>query len=378
MQVEHTITEEITDVDIVRCQLLLAQGVSIEDLNLPTQIDPSATPRQHAIQLRITAEDATKSFTLSMDRVTGFQAPTGPGVRVETQLGTTKPTTVGSSYDSLLAKLVLRSSTFEETRMKALRALSDTVVSGITTNLDVLAGIVSSLAFEQASCSTNWLEANLDDIITTGKELQTQHSLAFREQNIASSTTTTTSDTTLTTTAGLGNSGILFRKGDAFKLELTDSGRTNDKTAKREEYLLRIDRVSANNFPAQLTADVIFSTAASSQSYSMNLTSTTQTSVASSHHRMASSENATHIGLPFPGQFVELLVDEGDKVQEGEVLCVVQQMKMELEVRAPWPGTVKWVCDVADGETVNEGLLVCELEPADEKSIRKRTNAFKL
>jgi biotin carboxyl carrier protein len=93
---------------------------------------------------------------------------------------------------------------------------------------------------------------------------------------------------------------------------------------------------------------------------------------------MAAADNATHIALPFPGQFVELLVDEGDRVREGEVLCVVRQMKMELEVRAPWAGTVKWVCDVEDGETVNEGLLVCELLPEDDRNRRKVVGPFKL
>jgi acetyl/propionyl-CoA carboxylase alpha subunit len=327
------------------------------------------------MQLRITAEDAAKGFTLSMGRITGFQAPSGPGVRVDTHLSTTKPTTVGSSYDSLLAKLIVRANTFEGARLKAIRALNDTVIAGVTTNLDILSGITASSSFQQGACSTSWLESNLDEIMSNGKAIEKTSALTSREAYI---TSTTTTESNLSTTAGLGAAGVLFRKGDAFKMELTEAARANDKSAQKEEYLLRVDRVLTNNFPNQLTADVTFATSSTSQTYAMNITSTTQTSVASSRHRMAAANNATHIALPFPGQFVELLVDEGDRVREGEVLCVVRQMKMELEVRAPWAGTVKWVCDVEDWETVNEGLLVCELLPEDDRNRRKVVGPFKL
>lgn len=320
MQVEHTISEEIAGVDIVRCQLLLAQGASIGNLDLP---DTSTAPRQFAMQWRVTAEDPSRSFTLSMGRITAFSQPGGPGVRLDTHLSTTKPTTVGSSYDSLLAKLIVRSSTFEGARLKAIRALQDTVLTGVTTNLPVLLGIAASPAFKDKRCSTSWLEDNIKTILESGGAMNSQ-GIAAREQHISSPA----NETALSSTAGLGSAGVLFRKGDAFKMEVTDVARANDRSAKREEHLLRIDRVSMNNFPSQLTADVTFSSAAASQSYAIHFTSTTQTSVASSRHRHASAADPTHIALPFPGQFVELLIDEGDSVKEGDVLCVVRQMKM--------------------------------------------------
>ncbi len=370
LQVEHTISEEIAGVDIVRCQLLLAQGYSIEDLGLP---DTSVAPRQHAMQWRITAEDVTKNFTLSMGKITACTLPGGPGVRADTHLSTNKPTTVGSSYDSLLAKLIVRAPTFEGARLKAIRALKDTAIHGVTTNVNLLLGIATSSSFENQQCSTRWLEDNLASMIESGQQIEVQ-GIAAREPYVASSA----SESALGTTAGLGNSSVLFRKGDAFKMELADVGRANDRSAKKEEYLLRIDRVLANDFPSQLTADMTFSSAGSSKSYAVNFISTTQTSVASSKHRSASPADPTHISLPFPGQFVELLVDEGDEVKENEVLCVVRQMKMELEVRAPYSGVVKWACEVEEGETVNEGLLVCELTPSNEKGRERAASVFKL
>ncbi|KIW00404.1 uncharacterized protein PV09_08112 [Verruconis gallopava] len=371
LQVEHTVTEEISGVDIVRSQLLLAQGATIESLNLPSRYTVSFPPPAAAIQLRVTAEDAQKDFTLSMGRVTQFQPPIGAGVRVDTHLATTKPTTVGSNFDSLLAKIIVRGSNLQAAIEKGLRALRDTTIKGVKTNIDVLLGILSHSDFRESQCNIKWLESQLSEIIVSGQELEGNKTLSLREPYI----TSTTSYSSQTGAAGLGNAPLLFRKGDTFKLQLKDitmkQSSQAGKSATAEEYLLRIDRVLTNNFPIQLMADATFQSFSSSKTYGMNLTSTTQTNVASSKHRHADPTNEAHIRLPFPGQFVEMYVDVGDKVAAGELLCVVRQMKMELEVRAPRQGTIKWVCDVEEGEQVNEGLLLCELavdEPSNTSS----------
>ena len=362
LQVEHTITEEISGVDIVRSQLLLARGDTIESLNLPSQGSLAAPSRTAAIQLRVTAEEAEKGFTLSMGRVVQFQHPVGLGVRVDTHLSTTKPTTVGSSYDSLLAKIIARGSSLEDARTKGLRALVDTTIKGVKTNIDVLMGILSHPSFQAGRCSTRWLESNLQDVISNGTKLESHGTLSLREPYI---TSTTTNDASSSSTAGLGNATLLFRKGDTFKLHLTDitskQKSAPSSVAAGEEYLLRFDRVLNNNFPLRLIADATFQSFSASKSYALTLTSTTQTSVASSRHRRADPTNKTHVALPFPGQFMEIYIETGDRVTQGELLCVVRQMKMELEVRAPWTGTVKWVCEAEEGEQVNEGLLICEL-----------------
>jgi pyruvate carboxylase len=361
LQVEHTITEEISGVDIVRAQLLLARGATIESLNLPSVGNIVPPLRNFAIQLRITAEDAERGFVLSMGRVSQFQHPLGAGVRIDTHLSSTKPTTVGSSYDSLLAKVIVRGPSFEAATFKGLRALSDTTIKGVRTNMNVLLGILSHRDFQGKQCSTRWLEANLHDVISYGSKLENQGTLSLREPYI----TSTTADAASSSAAGLGSAALLFRKGEALKMQLTDitTGPKPSSTmaAGGEEYILRFDRILNNNFPMQLTADVTFQSSRSSKAYALNLTSTTQTSAASSHHRRADPNDRSHVALPFPGQFMEIYVDEGDVVAKGELLCVIRQMKMELEVRAPANGTVKWAFEAEKGEQVNEGLLLCEL-----------------
>jgi acetyl/propionyl-CoA carboxylase alpha subunit len=262
-------------------------------------------------------------------------------VRTDTHLSSTKPTTVGASYDSLLAKVVVRGPSLEAVTRKGLRALSDTTIKDVRTNLNVLMGILSHQDFQAKQCSTRWLEANLQDVISHGTKLESQGTLSLREPYITSSTT----DASSGSTAGLGTAALLFRKGEALKMQLTDiSTKQKSSTSAAstdEEYILRFDRVLNNNFPTQLTADVTFQSSGFSKAYAMNLTSTTQTSAASSRHRRADPNDKSHVALPFPGQFMEMYVEEGDVVAKSELLCVIRQVKMELEVRAPTARLVK-------------------------------------
>lgn len=72
--------------------------------------------------------------------------------------------------------------------------------------------------------------------------------------------------------------------------------------------------------------------------------------------------NMNHVVLPFAGKLMELLVEEGDEVQKGDVVAVVRQMKMELEIRAGKGGVVVWVYEGEEGDDVGEGILVAELD----------------
>lgn len=126
-----------------------------------------------------------------------------------------------------------------------------------------------------------------------------------------------------------------------------------------------------NDFPASLSAEILFTAPSSSASssetvttpYTLTLQSTkASASAATSSHPRASASNPSHISIPFPGKLVEVLVDEGDVIKEGDVICVVQQMKMELEVRSPKSGRAVWVMEIEDGEEVGEGMLAAVVE----------------
>jgi len=96
----------------------------------------------------------------------------------------------------------------------------------------------------------------------------------------------------------------------------------------------------------------------------------TTSSASASGHRLGSPSDPSHVLIPFAGTLVEVLVDEGDVVTKGDVVCVVRQMKMELEVRAPRSGVVGYVMEVEDGGEVSEGMLAATVVVESEKRAR--------
>lgn len=367
LQVEHTVTEEIANVDLVRSQLLVAQGASIDDLSLPSSLptaSPSKPPATAAIQLRVTAEDPAQGFALSMGRITQFHSPGGRGVRIDTHLSGSRNTVVGSSFDSLLAKIIVSAPSREEARLKGLRALSELAVTGVKTNVSVLLGTLASEDFQASRCSTRWLEDNLENIRKLGQSLEAS-TRATKETAFGSASA---SDSAAGGAGVGGPSSLLFKKGDSFRVKLSELQEDGGKGPERE-HLVVLDRIVNNDFPNLIAGDVSVITDASGakKKFTASLAASAAGSgLASSHHRKGDPSNPNHIILPFPGTVVELPVEPGDEVREGEVLMVVQQMKMELEVRAPVSGVLNWVCDVEEGETVGEGMLICEIQPAKE------------
>ncbi|KIX09353.1 uncharacterized protein Z518_00432 [Rhinocladiella mackenziei CBS 650.93] len=206
--------------------------------------------------------------------------------------------------------------------------------------------------FISRHCSALWLEKNLAAVLERGSEIM-RHVASLPTKNLGSSRNGSDSASAGT---GLG-------KGDAFTITLDQDGSRSTKTG---ECLLKLDRVRVNDFPTEVSADIIIQSSISgTRKYAATMSMASQTSVMSATHRIGDRSDPSHVCLPFSGQFAELVVDEGDIVRENDLLCVVKQMKMELEVRAPYAGVVTWVRDVEEGETVNEGVLICTLRRAE-------------
>ena len=161
LQVEHTVTEEVTGVDLVRTQLKIASGSTLADLNMHQAAVPQA--RGFAIQLRVNTESVTPSgeFKPTGGRLTQFSVPTGPGLRTDTYgyLGyTTNP-----NYDSLLAKLICYSPSpdYQDAVIRAQRGLKDFAIGGVETNLPLLQAIVAGEVFQQNQFTTRYLDDHL-------------------------------------------------------------------------------------------------------------------------------------------------------------------------------------------------------------------------
>lgn len=346
IQVEHTITEAITGVDLVQAQLLIAQGHSLAQLGLSTC--PQA--RGYSIQLRLCAEDPRANFSLSVGKLTEFSVPTGNGVRVDTHadMAGLSPVVVGAQFDNLLAKIIVTGSlSWQMTVLKARRVLADTRISGVITNLNLLRGIIGQEDFMDGEIDTQWLEKHIDQTIHLGDSIS---------RSLPRSQPTRSSGG-----PSMPQSSLLFRPGDSWSITLDPLGRSKEK---QENHHLQLKRVLQNDFPASMSAEVTYTTSSSAAAYRMKLESTNTTASALvSSHRRGDPRNSRHIVLPLSGKLIEVLVVPGDMVEENQVVAFVKQMKMELEVRSPRAGRAQWVYEMEEEEEdVAEGILLVELE----------------
>ena len=160
LQVEHPVSEEVTGVDLVREQFRLARG---EELGYD---DPQ--PRAHSFEFRINGEDAGRGFLPAPGTVSRFEAPSGPGVRVDS--GVTSGDVIGGAFDSMLAKLIVTGATRQQALERSRRALAEMVVEGMPTVLPFHRKVVSDPAFAPEDDSpftvhTRWIETEFDNDI---------------------------------------------------------------------------------------------------------------------------------------------------------------------------------------------------------------------
>jgi pyruvate carboxylase len=369
LQVEHTISECITGVDLVKEQLLIAQGLQA---NTNTRMgkssdDAKEAPKSASIQLRLCAEDPLSGFALSIGKVGDVQFPTGNGVRVDSHLS--RGGVVGADFDNMMAKIIVTASTWEDCVVKAGRALEETKLTGVKTNLNLLKAIVADGTFASGDSDTSWLEENLDVLVQSGEKIAAE--TASLDNDLPSLSLNRSQSSSIG-----GSSGTTFRKGDAWNVVLEAAGQSSS-TTKPPAHHLSIERITRNEFPEALVADVSYTIpGAKPQSYKMTLNSTTASADAtSSTHKRGDPNNKAHIILPMSGKLIEVLVEEGDTVEENQVIAFVKQMKMELEIRAPQAGTIKWAIELdnEEGDDVAEGVLLAELEDETKKpDIRSR------
>jgi len=165
LQVEHTVTEEVTGVDLVQAQIRVADGASLADLGLQ-QADVPA-PRGYAIQLRVNMEtmDAAGNVKPAGGRLGRFEVPTGPGLRTDTY-GYSGYTT-NPNYDSLLAKLIVSCSSFDfaDCVRRADRALTDFAIEGVATNLEFLQQLIRHHAFAAGDITTRFVDEHVAELV---------------------------------------------------------------------------------------------------------------------------------------------------------------------------------------------------------------------
>ncbi len=300
LQVEHPVTELVTGLDLVEWQLRVASG---EPLGF-TQDDVQRNG--HAIEVRINAENpAGGAFTPSPGTISRMVAPGGPGVRLDA--GYESGDTVSQFYDNLVAKLVVWGHDRESARRRMLRAIDETVIEGVATTLPADVAILSHPDFVAGEHSTNWVEQSLD-LSTVAVPVDPEPPAPTDgEESVPRVLRDVTAEV----------DGRRYQ----VKLWVPDLG----------------DAVAVSG-----------GTAGQAGSAGGRGTGPKRPKAA------AAGGGSGTVAVPMQGTIVKVLVAEGDTVEVGQTVCVLEAMKMENNVNAEKAGTVKEV-RVAPGDSVGPG-----------------------
>ncbi len=162
LQVEHPVTELVTGIDLVRQQILIADGQSLE----LSQSDISS--RGHAIECRIYAEDPENGFFPSPGKIQWYEVPSGPGIRNDA--GVYSGAVVPVEYDPILSKLTVHAETRDHAIAKMIKALASYVVLGVRTPVDFLADVLDCDSFRKAEVFTDFIDTHFSNWSPSGKD----------------------------------------------------------------------------------------------------------------------------------------------------------------------------------------------------------------
>jgi pyruvate carboxylase len=153
IQVEHTVTEEITDVDLVSSQLRIASGETLDDLGLRQE---TIRPHGAALQCRITTEDPANGFRPDTGRISAYRSPGGAGIRLDG--GTNLGAEISAHFDSMLVKLTCRGRDFPTAVKRARRAIAEFRIRGVSTNIPFLQAVLDDPDFQAGRVTTSFID----------------------------------------------------------------------------------------------------------------------------------------------------------------------------------------------------------------------------
>lgn len=335
LQVEHCVTEEITGLDLVQWQFAVAAGQ-----DLPLSQD-EITSTGHAIEVRVYAEDPYTGFLPQAGHVLDVRWPRD--ARVETDLE--REHDVSTAYDPMLGKVIVSGTDREDARRAMISALDETGIFGVTTNLGFLRRLVDSEAFADGEVHTGWLDSAASADLLTAPPVP--EAAARAAAQVLSYYLPEGIDDDPFGQADGWRSG-----GEPVRIRTT----LNDETGRTWSF--EVDVLDLDNLEAMTYLDRDRVTIAW---HGQTWTFETPDPMRRRHQRGTSTD--ADVVSPMPGTVLRIDVAEGDVVALGDRLGVVEAMKMELALVAPYDGVVAHV-GAAVGDQVPIKHLLFTVDPA--------------
>ncbi|WP_455448675.1 acetyl/propionyl/methylcrotonyl-CoA carboxylase subunit alpha [Natrinema thermotolerans] len=298
IQVEHTVTEEVTGIDIVRWQLRVAAGEELAFDQADVEIDG------HAVEYRINAENPAADFAPTPGKLTTYRPPASIGVRLDHAVA--QGDEIGGDYDSMIGKLIVSGDDRDHCLERSKRALEHFAVDGVHTTIPFHRLLLDDETFVAGDHTTTYLDRELDD-----------DALEAAVDRWGSATATDGNGSTATTTE-------VTVEVDGRRFDVVIEDGASQATAERTETGAAPGGGAAGGDDAELAA-------------------------------------AGAVTAEMQGTILSVAVEEGDEVAAGDVLCVLEAMKMENDVVASTDGTVRSV-PISAGDSVDMGDTLVTLE----------------
>ncbi len=157
IQVEHTVTEEVTGYDVVKCQILIAQGLPLSNPEIGLGDQGRVTTHGYALQCRVTTEDPANNFLPDYGKLSNYRSASGMGIRLDAGSAFTGAV-ITPFYDSMLVKVTAHGLRFVDAARRMLRSLQEFRIRGVKTNIPFLVNLVTSPAFLAGGCTTRFID----------------------------------------------------------------------------------------------------------------------------------------------------------------------------------------------------------------------------
>jgi 3-methylcrotonyl-CoA carboxylase alpha subunit len=379
IQVEHPVTELVTGIDLVEEQILIAEGNTL-------RLKQDALHQTgHAIECRIYAEDPEHNFRPSPGRMTLYEEPSGEHIRIDK--GITGQTEIKSSFDPMICKLVTWGSDRGEARERMIAALKDYHIHGIKTNIPYLSGLLRSEAFVSNSISTKFCDEKTPEILFG----------IMAERDLIPGQLPVLGYLLYTLTRNDGEGPFSRRPADPWKStgfwreQMQVGVQSGDKeysvriTASKDpdwEFVLdgghySLTRQDSNGagfrFSVNGTTHAIHVSHVEEEKgfisfgghiFEMKRKDFLSGSLEATRYE-ASGGHSNEVHSPMPGKVIKILVKEGDRVKKGELLLIIEAMKMENSILSPSDAVVDKI-NVALNDRVESTKALMLLEKIEE------------
>jgi acetyl/propionyl-CoA carboxylase alpha subunit len=362
LQVEHPVTELITGLDLVRVQLLVAQGQPLAD------DVRNASMRGHAIEARLYAEDPDHDYLPAPGRLHRLRVPSGDGLRIDSAFD--DDGTVSSHYDPMLAKVVAHAPTREEAAQRLAWTLRRTQTHGVATNRELLVAVLEHPEFREGAIDTHFLDRHPPATLRAGHLDAVDAPLAALAAALAASDEARRRTPVLrgmpsgwrnnpsqlhvrVYESNVGELRVGYALGRAPRFEINGEARPDLAVLAmaNDDVVLLVDGVR-RRFSVHLVDDVAYVDCPRG-----SLALREQPRFPPAVEKTA----AGSLVAPMPGTVVSVEVDVGDEVAPGQLLAVIEAMKMEHQITAPVAGRVTAVL-VEVRQAVDAGAVMVVVE----------------